>query len=73
MLASKGIHSDHVENTVKHLSDGVIDLSSEAFGSEEFARKMRVLKMPGTMTDSKVYAYRVGSGGIEMAALHRVR
>ncbi len=73
MLASKGIHSDHVENTVKHLSDGVIDLSTEAFGSEEFARKMRVLKMPGSMTDSKVYAYRVGPGGIEMAALHRVR
>ncbi len=73
MLGSKGIHSDHVENTVKHLSDGVVDLSTEAFGSEEFARKMRVLKMPGAMTDSKVYAYRVGPAGIEMAALHRVR
>ncbi len=73
MLASKGIHSDHVENTVKHLSDGVIDLSTESFGSEEFARKMRVLKMPGAMTDSKVYAYRVSPAGIEMAALHRVR
>lgn len=73
LLANKGIHTDHVENTVKHLSDGVVDLSTEPFGSEEYARKMRVLKMPGAFTDMKVYAYRVGPAGIEMAALHRVR
>jgi KaiC/GvpD/RAD55 family RecA-like ATPase len=73
LLANKGIHSDHIENTVKHLSDGVVDLSTEPFGSEEYARKMRVLKMPGAFTDMKVYAYRVGPAGIEMAALHRVR
>ena len=73
LLANKGIHSDHIENTVKHLSDGVVDLSTEPFGSEEYARKMRVLKMPGALADMKVYAYRVGPGGIEMAALHRVR
>ncbi len=73
LLASKGIHTEHVENTVMHLSDGVVDLSTEQFGGEEYARKMRVLKMPGVITDMKVYAYRVGSAGIEMAALHRVR
>jgi KaiC/GvpD/RAD55 family RecA-like ATPase len=73
LLANKGIHSDQVENTVKHLSDGVVDLSTEPFGSEDYARKMRVLKMPGAFTDMKVYAYRVGPAGIEMAALHRVR
>ncbi len=72
-LGSKGIHSENVVNTVMHLSDGVVDLSTEAFGGEEYARKMRVLKMPGVMTEMKVYAYRVGPGGIEMAALHRVR
>jgi archaellum biogenesis ATPase FlaH len=73
LLANKGVHNEHVENTVKHLSDGVVDLSTEPFGSEDYARKMRVLKMPGAFTDMKVYAYRVGSAGIEMAALHRVR
>jgi KaiC/GvpD/RAD55 family RecA-like ATPase len=73
LLANKGIHSDQVENTVKHLSDGVVDLSTEPFGSEDYARKMRVLKMPGAFADMKVYAYRVGPSGIEMAALHRVR
>jgi hypothetical protein len=73
LLANKGIHTDHIENTVKHLSDGVVDLSTEPFGSEDYARKMRVLKMPGNLADMKVYAYRVGSAGIEMAALHRVR
>ena len=73
LLASKGIHTEHVENTVKHLSDGVVDLATEPFGSEEYARKMRVLKMPGAFADMKVYAYRVGPAGIEMAALHRVR
>ena len=73
LLGSKGIHSEHVENTVKHLSDGVVDLSTEPFGGEEYARKMRVLKMPGVLADMKVYAYRVGPAGIEMAALHRVR
>ncbi len=73
LLGSKGIHSENVENTVKHLSDGVVDLSTEAFGGEEYARKMRVLKMPGVMVEMKVYAYRVGPEGIEMAALHRVR
>src|SRR6266704_3247950 len=73
LMANKGIHTDHIENTVKHLSDGVVDLSTEPFGSEDYARKMRVLKMPGAFTDMKVYAYRVGSAGIEMAALHRVR
>ncbi|OLD04787.1 MAG: hypothetical protein AUJ07_03140 [Crenarchaeota archaeon 13_1_40CM_3_53_5] len=73
LKASKGIHSDNVQNTVMHLSDGVVDLSTEAFGGEEYARKMRVLKMPGVMTEMKVYAYRVGPAGIEMAALHRVR
>ena len=73
LLASKGIHSDHVQNTVQHLSDGVVDLSTEPFGSEDYARKMRVLKMPGALGDMKVYAYRVGPAGIEMAALHRVR
>ena len=70
LLASKGIH---IENTVQHLSDGVVDLSTEPFGSEDYARKMRVLKMPGALGDMKVYAYRVGASGIEMAALHRVR
>ncbi len=73
LLASKGIHTENVQNTVMHLSDGVVDLSTEAFGGEEYARKMRVLKMPGVMTEMKVYAYRVGPAGIEMAALHRVR
>ena len=73
LLGSKGIHSENVENTVKHLSDGVVDLSTEPFGGEEYARKMRVLKMPGVFAEMKVYAYRVGSAGIEMAALHRVR
>ncbi len=73
LLASKGIHADNVQNTVMHLSDGVVDLSTEAFGGEEYARKMRVLKMPGVMTEMKVYAYRVGPAGVEMAALHRVR
>ncbi len=73
LLGSKGIHSENVENTVKHLSDGVVDLSSEAFGGEEYTRKMRVLKMPGVMVEMKVYAYRVGPQGIEMEALHRVR
>jgi KaiC/GvpD/RAD55 family RecA-like ATPase len=73
LLANKGIHSDQIENTVKHLSDGVVDLSTEPFGSEDYARKMRVLKMPGAFADMKVYAYRVGPAGIEMAALHRVR
>jgi KaiC/GvpD/RAD55 family RecA-like ATPase len=73
LLGSKGIHAEHVQNTVMHLSDGVVDLSTEAFGGEEYARKMRVLKMPGAITDSKVYAYRVGPAGIELAALHRVR
>ena len=72
LLASKGIHTDHIQNTVMHLSDGVVDLSTEPFGHEEYARKMRVLKMPGAITDMKVYAYRVGPAGIEMAALHRV-
>src|SRR5437667_11979742 len=71
-MANKGIHTDHIENTVKHLSDGVVDLSTEPFGSEDCARKMRVLKMPGAFTDMKVYAYRVGAAGIEMAALPRV-
>ncbi len=73
LLANKGVHNEHVENTVKHLSDGVVDLSTEPFGSEDYARKMRVLKMPGAFADMKVYAYRVGTSGIEMAALHRVR
>ena len=73
LLANKGIHNEHIENTVKHLSDGVVDLSTEPFGSEDYARKMRVLKMPGAFADMKVYAYRVGASGIEMAALHRVR
>jgi len=73
LLASKGIHTENVQNTVMNLSDGVVDLSTEAFGGEEYARKMRVLKMPGVMTEMKVYAYRVGPAGIEMAALHRVR
>jgi len=73
LLANKGIHSDQVENTVKHLSDGVVDLSTEPFGSEDYASKMRVLKMPGSFADMKVYAYRIGPSGIEMAALHRVR
>jgi len=57
LLANKGVHNEHVENTVKHLSDGVVDLSTEPFGSEDYARKMRVLKMPGAFTDMKVYAY----------------
>jgi len=73
LLGSKGIHSEHVENTVKHLSDGVVDLATEPFGGEEYTRKMRVLKMPGVLADMKVYSYRVGPAGIEMAALHRVR
>ena len=73
LLANKGIHTDHIENTVKHLADGVIDLSTEPFGGEEYARKMRVLKMPGAISDLKVYAYRVGPNGIEMAAINRVR
>jgi KaiC/GvpD/RAD55 family RecA-like ATPase len=73
LLANKGVHGEHVENTVKHLSDGVVDLSTEPFGSEDYARKMRVLKMPGSITEMKVYAYRIGPSGIEMAALHRVR
>ena len=73
LLANKGVHSEHIENTIKHLSDGVVDLSTEPFGSEDYARKMRVLKMPGASADLKVYAYRVGAAGIEMAALHRVR
>ncbi len=73
LLGSKGIHSENVVNTVMHLSDGVVDLSTEPFGGEEYARKMRVLKMPGVMAEMKVYAYRVGPVGIEMAALHRVR
>ena len=73
LLASKGIHSENVQNTLEHLSDGVVDLSTEPFGSEDYARKMRVLKMPGALGDMKVYAYRVGASGIEMAALHRVR
>jgi KaiC/GvpD/RAD55 family RecA-like ATPase len=73
LLANKGIHSDHVENTVKRLSDGVVDLSTEPFGGEEYARKMRVVKMPGPMTDMKVYAYRLGPSGIELAELHRVK
>lgn len=73
LLATKGIHSEHAINTVKHLSDGVVDLSTEPFGGEEYARKMRVLKMPGVFAEMKVYAYRLGPAGIEMAALHRVR
>ncbi len=73
LLGSKGIHTENVQNTVMHLSDGVVDLSTEPFGGEEYARKMRVLKMPGVMAEMKVYAYRVGPAGIEMAALHRVR
>lgn len=73
LLATKGIHSDNVLNTVQHLSDGVVDLSTEPFGGEEYTRKMRVLKMPGVLADMRVYAYRVGPSGIEMAALHRVR
>ena len=73
LMASKGIHPENMVNTVKHLSDGVVDLSTEPFGGEEYARKMRVLKMPGVLAEMKVYAYRVGQAGIEMAALHRVR
>src|SRR5205809_5975140 len=73
LMANKGIDTDHIENTEKHLSEGDVDLSTETFGSEDYARKMRVLKMPGAFADMMVYAYRVGAAGIEMAALHRVR
>jgi len=73
LLGSKGIHADNVVNTVKLMSDGIVDLSTEAFGSEEYTRKMRVLKMPGAAADMKIYTYRVGPAGIEMQALHRVR
>ncbi len=73
LIGSKGIHSEQVINTVKLLSDGIVDLSTEPFGSEEYTRKMRVLKMPGAITDMKIYAYRIGPSGIEMQALHRVR
>src|SRR5436309_6989864 len=73
LMANKGIHTDHVENTVKHLSDGVVALSTEPFGPEDSARKMRVLKRPGAFTDMRAYAYRDGAPGIARSALHRVR
>src|SRR5207245_5242669 len=47
LLANKGVHNEHVENTVKHLCDGVVDLWSESFGGDVFAGMLGVVWMHG--------------------------
>ena len=71
VLMTSGIHDPVVENTLKHMCDGVIEFRMKERGSE-IESTILIRKMRGMITPKKTISYSITKKGIELETTTRV-
>ncbi len=71
LLMTKGMHDAAMENAMKHIADGVIEVFFKERGSE-LERLLVVRKMRGMLTPNKMMPFTIGPKGIDLEVMTRV-
>ncbi|MEM2924616.1 MAG: ATPase domain-containing protein [Methanocellales archaeon] len=70
-LMTRGMHDSLIENTMKHMADGVIEFIIRERGSE-LERQVVIRKMRGMFIPNKTFIYHITPRGIELETTTRV-
>lgn len=71
ILMTSGMHDLVVENTLKHVCDGVIEFRMKERGSE-IERTIMIRKMRGMITPNRTMSYNLTAKGVELETTTRV-
>jgi len=71
ILMTSGMHDPFVENTMKHICDGVIEFRMRERGSE-IERSILIRKMRGMIAPNRTISYSITHKGIELETTTRV-
>ena len=71
ILITKGMFDPRTETTVKHYSDGVIELTLKEL-ENEVQRRLKVIKFKGILVPKAILRYELTDKGIKMESLMRV-
>ncbi len=71
VLFTKGMFESTFETAIKHVVDGVIELSIKE-GETEIQRRMKVIKLKRTLVPKAVFRYDITERGIRMESVTRV-
>lgn len=71
ILVTKGMHDSVIENTLKHVCDGVIEFHMKERGSE-IEHTIMIRKMRGMITPSRTISYSLTHKGVELETTTRV-
>ena len=71
VLMTSGMHDPIIENTMKHMCDGVIEFRMKERGSE-IENTIFIRKMRGMITPNKTISYGITKKGIELETTTRV-
>ncbi len=70
-ILDKGVHEEHLVNTLLYLADGVFDFSTRERGSE-FEHVMRVLKLKNMIFSTKLIPYVISQEGLVVETTERI-
>ncbi|AAB90714.1 MULTISPECIES: RAD55 family ATPase [Archaeoglobus] len=71
LLVTKGMFDPRTETTVKHYSDGVIELTLKEV-ENEVQRRLKVVKFKGILVPKAILRYELTDKGIKMESVMRV-
>lgn len=71
LLITKGMLEERVETAVKHLCDGVLELSLREV-ENEMQRRLKFIKFKGTIVPRVVMRYELTERGVKMESMMRV-
>ncbi len=71
LLMTKGMFEPSIETTIKHYSDGVIELTLREAESE-VQRRLKVIKFKGILVPKAILRYELTNKGIKMESVMRV-
>ncbi|MBW6470913.1 MAG: RAD55 family ATPase [Methanosarcinaceae archaeon] len=71
ILVTKGMHDPVIENTLKHVCDGVIEFHMKERGSE-IEHTILIRKMRGMITPSRTISYSLTHKGVELETTTRI-
>ncbi len=71
LLVTKGMFDSRTETTVKHYSDGVIELTLREV-ENEVQRRLKIVKFKGILVPKAILRYEITDKGIKMESVMRV-
>lgn len=71
ILMTKGMFDSRTETTIKHYSDGVIELTLKEVDNE-VQRRMKIIKFKGILVPKAILRYELTDKGIKMESVMRV-